>query len=259
MTLNALADDALLLIGHGSSRYQDAGRPLHAHAATLRAQGRFKEVAVGLLAGAPSPAAALAGLGSRTVHIVPCFMEDGYFTRVAVPRALGLEQPDAGRNLRYLSPIGAHETMPAIIQRHVLQRCAEAGVAPAHVALVLVGHGSSRAPGRLTALHRHTAALQDQRVFGDVQAAFLEEAPLVGDTLALLRDRTVCVLGFFAGAGGHVRDDLPGLIQTELDARTVAGRGILPLHDFGTVGDLPDLPALIMDIVMSPGVTPPRT
>ena len=86
-----LRDDALLLIGHGSASRPGAGRIAHRHAEALRARGIFAEVAVGFLNGAPSAGDALAGLTARVVHIVPLFMEAGYFTTVAVPRALGLE------------------------------------------------------------------------------------------------------------------------------------------------------------------------
>ena len=88
--------EALLLIGHGSARYADAGRVLEAQAEALRETGRFAAVGVGFLAGTPTPAEDLAALSAPTIHIVPLFMEDGYFTRVALPRALGLTSPTAG-------------------------------------------------------------------------------------------------------------------------------------------------------------------
>ena len=82
------ASDALLLVAHGSDRYADAARGLEAHAAALRARARFTEVAVGVLSGTPAAADALARLTAEAVHVVPFFMEDGYFTRTAIPAAL---------------------------------------------------------------------------------------------------------------------------------------------------------------------------
>ena len=50
---------------------------------------RFADVAVGLLNGTPSAAEALAALAPHVVHVVPFFMEQGWFVREAIPRALG--------------------------------------------------------------------------------------------------------------------------------------------------------------------------
>src|SRR5882757_21537 len=82
------AHDALLLIGHGSSRFPDAASALHRHADALRVERRFVQVEVALLNGAPSVADALGRIGAATIRVVPIFMEDGYFCRVAVPRAI---------------------------------------------------------------------------------------------------------------------------------------------------------------------------
>jgi sirohydrochlorin cobaltochelatase len=79
---------ALLLIGHGSARYPEAGSAMQAHAESLRAGGHFSQVEVAVLDGAPSVAEALARIDRPVIRVVPFFMEDGYFTRVAVPRAV---------------------------------------------------------------------------------------------------------------------------------------------------------------------------
>jgi sirohydrochlorin cobaltochelatase len=82
------ANEALLLIGHGSVRYPEAGSAMRQHAESLRAAGHFGQVEVAVLNGAPSVAEALARIDRPTIRVVPLFMEDGYFTRVAVPRTL---------------------------------------------------------------------------------------------------------------------------------------------------------------------------
>ncbi len=270
--------EALLLIGHGSARYADAGRVLDAQADALRATGRFAEISVGFLAGVPTPAEALAALSAPTIHIVPFFMEDGYFTRVALPRALGLTSPAvgdpsaldgppppplrgragegglaaptvdhpaadtvgaAGRepHLIHHPPIGIHPDFPALLATRIR------AAAPTH-AIVLLAHGSARAPGRLTAAHRHAAALRAD--FPIVENAFLEEPPFVPDALARIGDRPTAVLGLFVNHGTHARDDMPALLQA---AR--AGRAT-PLVDLGIIGDDPGIRALILDLVDRP-------
>lgn len=231
-------NDALLLVAHGSARYPDAGRTVLAHAAALRAEGLFGAVGVGLLNGAPEAAAALAALRADVVHVVPFFMEAGWFTQVAVPRALGLDAPHPGRTLRMTAPVGTHPAMADVIEDRVRRVAAT----PPETLLV-VGHGSARAPGRVTALHGHVARLAQARRFARVEAAFLEEAPFAADAMARLRDVPLGVVGFFAGEGGHVRDDLPGLIATEQAAREAG------LLDCGTIGDEPGIRRIILDLV----------
>ncbi len=273
--------EALLLIGHGSARYADAGRVLEAQADALRAAGRFAEIAVGFLAGAPTPAealAALAALSAPTIHIVPFFMEDGYFTNVALPRALGLASPAAGDppvvggppppplrgragegglaappddhqppgatgaagrepHLIPHPPIGVHPNFPALLATRIR-------AATPIQAIVLLAHGSARAPGRLMAAHRHAAALR--ATFPIVENAFLEEPPFVPDALARIGDRPTAVLGLFVNHGTHARDDMPALLQAARAERAT------PLLDLGIIGDDPGIRALILDLVDRP-------
>lgn len=204
------------------------------HAETIRASGRFAAVAVGLLNGAPSVADALASLGPRPIHVVPFFMEDGYFTRVAVPKALG------SANVRLYPAVGTHPGMTELI----LGRVARAGLALDTLSLVLVGHGSARTPGRRMALHDHAERLRGR--FAAVHVAFLEEAPSVGDVLPVIGG-PAAVLGIFAGEGMHVRDDLPALLT--------AAPGAI---DLGSLGDEMGMAGLIADLVLC-GSPPGRT
>ena len=216
-------NEALLLIGHGSARFPDAARAMRGHADALR--GSFDEVEVAVLNGAPSVADALGRIDAPVVRVVPFFMEDGYFSRVAVPRAVVLAEADRSGDGAALPrtilcpPVGVHDALAGVIERVALAACADLGV-PSHVAaVVVVGHGSASEPGRALALHRHTSRVASTTLFARVEAACLEEAPLVADVLASLRTHPVVAVGFFANEGGHVREDLPGLVATEIRAR----------------------------------------
>ena len=213
---------------------------MHIHADALRAQRRFAGVAVGLLNGEPSVAEALAALVPHVVHVVPFFMEQGWFVREAIPRALG---DGRGHELRYHAPVGVHRDMATLAAARVLRGC---GSDAARFAVLLVGHGSARAPGRPMALHGHVEALRAAGQFAQVRAAFLEEPPLVADALREWRALPVAVVGFFAGEGGHVRDDLPGLLAAEHAVRGDAGA---PLLDLGVIADDPAMPRIILDQV----------
>jgi sirohydrochlorin cobaltochelatase len=234
----AWAQHALLLVAHGTQRYADAGGAVHAHAATLRAADCFAEVAVGFLNGSPTLAEALASLVPSVVHVVPFFMEQGWFVREAVPRAL---KNVPGRRLHYHPPVGTHPGLAALAARRV--RLAT-GADAARFAVLPVGHGSARSPGRPLALHQHAGAVAAMGKFGPVRAAFLEEPPFVADALRDWRTLPVAVLGFFAGDGGHVREDLPALLAAEHAQRGASGA---PVLDLGTIGDDAEMPRIILE------------
>ena len=231
--------DAILLVAHGSSRHPDAGRIPAAHLSRIATADPARPVAFGALNGTPSVAQALAGLKAPRIRVVPFFMEDGYFTRVAIPKAL-----DGTEGLILCPPIGLHDGIAGLIADSGSRGCAAAGLMPANTAILVVGHGSARLPGRALALHRHTAAVAAAGGFASVQAACLEEAPFLAEALQGLRDHPVGVVGFFAGEGGHVRDDVPSAIAAERLARGPAGP---PVHNFGVVTDSPALVQIILD------------
>ncbi|HUB11255.1 MAG TPA: CbiX/SirB N-terminal domain-containing protein [Acetobacteraceae bacterium] len=234
-------NDALVLIAHGSARYPDAARTLCTHAAALRSH--FAQVATGLLNGSPSVAEAIADVTAPVVHVVPFFIEQGWFVRQAIPRALSAFP---GRDFHCHPPVGLHPGLPDVAAARAVRAC---GPDAPRYSILLVGHGSARTPGRRMALHRHVNALSDMRRFRQVRAAFLEEPPLVADALGAWRSRPVAVLGFLAGDGAHVREDLPALLAAERAHRDDAA----PLLDLGTIGDDPAMPRIILDQVACPG------
>jgi sirohydrochlorin cobaltochelatase len=152
--------DAILLIAHGSATYPLAARPAEAHLSSLAAADPARPVALGLLNGTPSVAAALAALQGPRIRAVPFFMEDGWFTRVAVPSALA-----GDTRVVLCPPIGLHPGMASLILDCLDRGCIEHGLDPAGTAVLIVGHGSARAPGRALALHRHTDAVAAAGVF----------------------------------------------------------------------------------------------
>jgi sirohydrochlorin cobaltochelatase len=230
----------LLLIGHGSTRYPDAGALMRRHADHLRAANRFTQVEIALLNGAPSVAEALERIDLPRINVVPYFMEDGYFSRVAVPNALG------SRAVAMCPPIGVHDGMAGLIERQALVSCGDRGLASRNTAVVVIGHGSSSHPGRALALHRHASRVAATELFARVEPACLEELPFVADVLAGLRAHPVVVIGFFANQGSHVRDDVPALLTAEQAARGDAGLGMV-FH--GCVTDDPAMPDIILDLV----------
>jgi sirohydrochlorin ferrochelatase len=171
------------------------------------------------------------------LRVVPFFMEDGYFSRVAVPRVL------ADRAVLIVPSVGVHDGIAGLIEHHALAACDDLGVSSRSVAVIVLGHGSASAPGQALALHRHASRVAATELFARVEAACLEEAPLFADALSGLRAHPVVVIGFFANHGAHVRDDVPALIAGELAARSHAA----PTVRFG--GCVTDDPAIVQIII----------
>ena len=145
--------DALLLVGHGSTILPDAARPLLAHADVIRQSGRFGEVAVGMLLGEPNVAAAFAALTRAVVHVVPFFLDDGYFTRIAIPCVL-LPLALPSHVVRFCPPVGLHSGIVTLIENHLMRHCEMFGIDPKSLSVLLVGHGSSQGTGRARASSR---------------------------------------------------------------------------------------------------------
>jgi sirohydrochlorin cobaltochelatase len=239
--------DALLLIGHGSERLPDAARPLLAHAEVIRDTGRFAEVRVGMLFGEPKLPSVDEILTAPVVHVVPFFLNDGYFTRIVIPNLL-LPLASASRVIRFCPPVGSHDDIATLIEARLLGHCAMHGTDPKSLSVLLVGHGSAQSPGRARTLLRHAATLETGGRFGWVRVAYLEEAPLVAEALASARGHVVAVVACLTNDGMHAARQLPCLIAAERDER---GTHWPPVHDLGSIGADEAMPRLIMDQVLA--------
>ena len=241
------SQDALLLIGHGSINLPEAARPLLVHAEVIRASGRFAAVAVGMLAGEPNAASVFATLTAPVVHAVPFFLDDGYFTRIAIPDLL-LPLASGSRVIRFCRPVGSHEGIVALLEARLIQHCELFGTHPKTLSVLLVGHGSAQHPGHARVLRQHAAKLEASDRFGWVRVAYLEETPFVAEALSSARGHVVAVIGYLANEGAHATKDLPGLIAEERGQR---GTHWPPVHDLGSIGADEAMPRLIMDQVNS--------
>ena len=233
------------MVGHGSSSVPEAARPLLLHADIIRASGRFGEVKVGMLLGEPDLTSAFMSLTAPIVHVAPFFLEDGYFTRIAIPDRI-LPLAPQGRVVRLCQPVGMHDGIVDLLEARLLRHGKVFEIDPKSTSVLLVGHGSARNPGRARALRRHAAALEARGRFGWVRLGFLEEPPLVADALASARGHVVAVIGYLANEGAHATKDLPNLIAAERSRRGALWPAV---HDLGSIGADEAMPRMIVDLV----------
>jgi sirohydrochlorin ferrochelatase len=204
----------LLLAGHGAPRQPAAQAVVEAQATTLRRSRAYKEVACAFLSMPPGPAEVLAGFRSETVCVVPLFLSDGYFVRVALARALAAAAWP-GRCLRQAVPVGLRREMTDLVARRATEACIRGGLTPSHCGLLLVAHGSARgSPASRQAAQAHVQVLASAACFAWVDAAFLEEPPGIIDRLAA-RAGDMVVIGLFAAPGSHSAEDVPQALAAD--------------------------------------------
>ena len=102
---------ALLLVGHGTRRDPNSGATARRHADSVRASGRFAEVAVGFLDEAPAVPDALAGLAAERCIAVGLFLDRGEHGEEDVPALLGAGPKAAV----YSGPVGIDPRVPNLV------------------------------------------------------------------------------------------------------------------------------------------------
>lgn len=123
------------------------------------------------------------------------------------------------------------------------------------VALLLVGHGSSRLDSARHATDRLAEALRDSGDFAEVAVCFLKQAP--APSLDLVRAQRVVVIPNFAGEGGFTRTIIPDLLGLSGPISQIGGRTI---HYTAPLGAHPGVPALLaeraLDLCRRQNITP---
>lgn len=247
---------ALLLIGHGSARNPHSKEPTLRLAEDMARRGLFAEVAACFLKEAPRADAALAGLAAREVFVVPNLAGEGHIARREIPALMGLSGRRTerdGRVIHYARPVGSHPRIPDLVGGRAARLMAEAGLAPAEVSLLLVGHGSSRPGGASATAESVAETLRASGRFGEVTVAYLEQPPFVTGWQTLVSRPAVIVLPLLIAEGLHASEDLPplfGLPPGGGGPAAVAGRRVWLCRGIGAD---PEIAELILERVAECG------
>lgn len=217
--------DALLLAGHGSLR-AGSGAAMLRLAARLREAGHAPLAAAGFLNySRPTLAEALSRLtarGARAVTVLPYFLVPGYFTRVALARALDeLRAANPRVSIAQAQPLGAHPAMAALVER----RAVAAGAGPAS-AVLLAAHGSPD-PASNEPIHAVAAMVAAAGRFGAVGVCYLglNEPSIPAAIAAGLAAgyMHIVVVPYLLQFGGHAAEDIPAAVA-EAAARQPGAR-----------------------------------
>lgn len=208
-----------LLVAHGQPADPAAQEgPMREIAARTEALSGGLEVRGCTLAAKGSLEAALAG--AARVLVYPFFMAGGWFVSRELPRRLAAA---GARDPLIAGPLGAEPGLAALARRRI-------GAARR---VLLAGHGSARSDASARSCEALAARLRRELPGVTLLTGYAEQAPFLEDSARALGGG-LC-LPFFALAGGHVGNDIPGaLAAAEFQGETAPPIG----HD-------PGAPALI--------------
>lgn len=251
-------DSALVIVGHGSTASPDAGASTRAHAEVIRRRGIFAEVHAAFWKAEPRLAAVLERVECADIYLAPNFMSEGYFTRQAIPRALGLEGALSRQNVRcgaqtrvrtvrYCEPVGNHPRMAEVLLTRARETAPD--VPPEQCSLLVVGHGTARDGNSGEAVRRQVRRVAEMGIYAEVLAAYMEEAPFIKDWATLAAQPNVIVAPFLIADGPHTVRDIPAMLGLSADRvfenpHRLQGRS---LYYSGAVGAEP----MVAEVILS--------
>jgi sirohydrochlorin ferrochelatase len=151
---------------------------------------------------------AAAAWGVRDLVVYPFFMSRGWIVEEVLTRRL---ETFSGIRCDVLPPLGLDPGLPSLLHEAGLSAAVRAGFVPGEARLLLAAHGSRQAPAHAATIARIADGVRSRGTFAEVQTAFLDHEPFVGD--ALRGDaRPTVVAGCFAGEGVHACADIPRAI-----------------------------------------------
>ncbi|MEX1117594.1 MAG: CbiX/SirB N-terminal domain-containing protein [Terrimicrobiaceae bacterium] len=213
MTRADLRSSALVIVGHGSTVNPDSSTPTLELAREIRRRGEFAEVACCFWKEQPSMRDVLRNTESPTVYVVPNFISEGYFTQTIIPRELGLTgkiTPRDGRTIHYCEPVGNHPLMTDALLRRA--REVAPGVPPSDTCLLIVGHGTGLNDNSAKAAKVQVAKIRAMGLYAQVEAAYMEEPPLIAEWDQISKHPNVVTVPFFISDGLHSYQDIPVLL-----------------------------------------------
>jgi sirohydrochlorin cobaltochelatase len=255
---------ALIIIGHGSHLNAESSEPVYRHAAAIRALGVFDEVRECFWKEEPSMREIWDIVESERVFVVPLFISEGYFTAEVVPRELGLSGPAPsrseirGRIVHYTEPIGTHPWMTRAILRRAEECAGLDDAEAANAGLVVIGHGTERNASSAAAVYEVTRAARETRLFGSVEAGFLDQSPEVGEVLEQILHSKVVLVPFFVSAGWHTQETIPDDLGINRPAvSTVTRKDGREIFYADPVGTFPEVAEIVLQRTREAGAVLP--
>ncbi len=213
------SDAALVVLGHGTTLNDQSAAPVRQHAAELRRRKIFHEVRAAFWKQEPQVKKVLAEISAPRVFIVPFFISEGYFSTEIIPQELGFSFPanlklkTQNSELHYCRPVGSHDLMTTVILARAKEMAEQfpfpRAPKPADTTLLIAGHGTERNANSRKTVERQVELIRALKIFADVGAVFLDEAPFIKGCWQTTKTKNLIVVPFFISDGLHVVEDIP--------------------------------------------------
>ena len=231
------SDAVLVVLGHGTELNENSAAPVRQHAAELRRR-LFREVREAFWKQEPQIKTVLAEISAPRVFIAPLFVSEGYFAGQVIPRELGFEDANRTLNARnsqiyFCAPVGTHDGMTHVILSRAdgVLKTYPFPRAPrqSDTTLFIAGHGTGKNENSRKPVDRQVELIRGLRVYADVHAIFLEEAPKIPDCYVIAQTKNLVIVPFFISDGLHTQEDIPVLLgetKKNVAQRLAAGQPV---------------------------------
>ncbi len=232
---------SLILAAHGAGDDSPANLHVRDLAAALHASGKWYEVVAAFNRGTPGFAEALAGLPPGRVVVVPVMTSDGFFRERVLPAALQeCDRPERW-DIRVTPSLGSRRELVDIVEMLATTAAARFQVSAADATLLIIGHGTRRHAHSGDTVRSACRALRRRAIFARVEAAFLDEPPLVEEYMANAETSLLIAVPFLIGGGQHAQMDVPQRLGMDALSHTsepacaeVRGRRIIRAQSVGS-------------------------
>ncbi len=164
----------------------------------------------------------LAEISAPRIFIVPFFISEGYFSTEIIPKELGFAFPEnlklktGNSEMFYCHPVGSHDLMTKVILARA-KEVAEKFPFPrppknSDTTLLIAGHGTGRNANSRKAVERQVGLIRAQRIYAEVGAVFMEEAPFIKGCHETVKTKNIIIVPFFISDGLHAVEDIPVLL-----------------------------------------------
>jgi sirohydrochlorin ferrochelatase len=204
---------ALVVAAHGDRGSADRNAALKAHTRRIGERNLFAGVFCGVLNGEPDLAKALREAEEAScerILVYPFFMSGGYFVDIKLRERIAAAKLCA--SVHVLRPLGLDPALAGLLLERSIHAACASGFEVGRTALLVGGHGSKRRGASAEATEAAARFMRTHSPFLEVATAFIEEKPLVCDTLARLSAPTV-IACFFSGEGLHGGHDVPAAMR----------------------------------------------
>lgn len=228
--------EALVLVGHGSSKNPNTRKPLDDMVAEIKKTGLYDEVCCGFLKEEGRICKILRPLKSEHITVVPFFIADGYYTRNVIPNCLQKNELSPLSSVRYTAAVGSHPLFAELLLKHAVAAGWQSGDA-----LVVLGHGTPKNPASGRNVYLQADRIRQRNPQEEILTTFIDEPPFVTEAWERCQARRIFVVPLFIGDGWHVTETIPedlGLVDGRAERE---GRQMVMTSAVGTDPGLVDV------------------